>query len=191
MTLPVPSPASAHLGLARAEVAEREASGLVNAVPAAPSRTVGQIVLANVFTIFNLLLGALLVLVLVVAPVNDALFGVVLLANTAIGIFQDVRAKRTLDRLALLSAPRALAVRDGREVDLPVDRVVLDDLLVLRPGDQIVVDGEVVSAESLEVNESLLTGESDPVVKAPGDQVLSGSFVSSGGGRYRATRVAR
>ncbi|MBN2112790.1 MAG: HAD-IC family P-type ATPase [Acidimicrobiia bacterium] len=189
MTLPAPSPASTHLGLTRAEVAEREAAGQVNAVPTGPSRTIAQIIRANVFTLFNLLLGALLVMVLVVAPIQDALFGIVLITNSAIGIFQEIRAKRTLDRLALLSAPRARAVRDGREVDLPVDRVVLDDLLVLRPGDQIVVDGEVVSSDSLEVNESLLTGESDPILKKAGDQVLSGSFVSAGGGRCRATRV--
>ncbi len=189
MTLPAPSPASAHLGLSRAEVAEREAAGQVNAVPTGPSRTLWQIIRANVFTVFNLILGALLVLVLVVAPIQDALFGVVLITNSAIGIFQEIRAKRTLDRLALLSAPRARAVRDGKEADLAVDRVVLDDLLVLRPGDQIVVDGEVTAADGLEVNESLLTGESDPVLKQPGDPVLSGSFVSAGGGRYRATRV--
>jgi cation-transporting ATPase E len=189
MTLRAPSPASATLGLSRAEVAEREAAGQVNAVPTTPSRTVAQIIRANVFTLFNLVLGALLVLVLIVAPIQDALFGLVLFANSAIGIFQEVRAKRTLDRLALLSAPRAQAVRDGKEVDLPIDRVVLDDLLVLRPGDQIVVDGEVTATAGLEVNESLLTGESDPILKEPGDQVLSGSFVSAGGGRYRATRV--
>jgi cation-transporting P-type ATPase E len=189
MTLRAPSPASSQLGLARAEVAEREAAGQVNAVPTAPSRTVGQIVRANVFTLFNLLLGALLVLVLVVAPIQDALFGLVLVANSAIGIFQEIRAKRTLDRLALLSAPRARVVRDGKEVELPIDRVVLDDLLVLRPGDQIVVDGQVTADDGLEVNESLLSGESDPILKHPGDEVLSGSFVSAGGGRYRATRV--
>jgi cation-transporting ATPase E len=176
-------------GLTRAEVAEREAAGQVNAVPTGPSRTLVQIVRANVFTLFNLLLGAMLVLVLLVAPIQDALFGIVLVTNSAIGIIQELRAKRTLDRLALLSAPRALAVREGREVDLPIDRVVLDDLLVLRPGDQVVVDGEVVHSESLEVNESLLTGESDPILKEPGAQVLSGSFVSSGSGLFRATRV--
>jgi len=176
-------------GLTRAEVAEREASGLVNAVPTGPSRTLAQIITSNVFTLFNLLLGALLVLVLMVAPIQDALFGLVLVANSAIGIIQELRAKHTLDRLALLSAPRAAVVREGRERQIPMDRVVLDDLLVLRPGDQVGVDGEVLNAESLEVNESLLTGESDPILKTPGDQVLSGSFVSSGSGLYRATRV--
>jgi cation-transporting ATPase E len=179
----------ARYGLTRTEVAEREATGRVNAVPTGPSRTVAQIVGSNIFTPFNLLLGALLVLVLAVAPIQDALFGLVLVANSAVGIIQELRAKRTLDRLAVLSAPQAAVVREGREQQIPMDRVVLDDLLVLRPGDQVGVDGEVLHSESLEVNESLLSGESDPILKAPADQVLSGSFVSSGSGRYRATRV--
>ena len=179
----------ARYGLTRAEVAEREATGRVNTVPTGPSRTVAQIITSNVFTPFNLLLGALLVLVLIVAPIQDALFGLVLVANSAVGIIQELRAKRTLDRLAVLSAPRAMVVREGKQRLIPMDRVVLDDLLVLRPGDQVGVDGQVLHSESLEVNEALLSGESDPVVKAPGDQVLSGSFVSSGNGLYRSTKV--
>jgi cation-transporting ATPase E len=176
-------------GLTRLEVAEREAAGLVNAVPVGPSRTLAQIIRSNVLTLFNLILGALLVMVLLVSPIQDALFGLVLVANSAIGIIQELRAKHTLDRLALLSAPKALVVRDGRETELPIDQVVLDDLLALRSGDQVVVDGDVVHSDSLEVNESLLTGESDPILKQRGQQLLSGSFVSSGSGRYRATRV--
>jgi len=186
---PPAAPDPARPGLTRAEVAEREAAGQVNAVPTGPSRTLAQIMAGNIFTPFNLLLGALLVLVLAVAPIQDALFGLVLVANSGIGIIQELRAKRTLDRLALLSAPRATVVREGREQQIPMGGVVLDDLLVLRSGDQVGVDGEVLHSDSLEVNESLLTGESDPVLKVPGEQVLSGSFVSSGTGRYRATRV--
>ncbi len=184
-----PAPAPALTGLSRAEVAEREAAGQINAIPTGPSRTVAQIIRSNVLTPFNLLLGALLVLVLIVAPIQDALFGLVLVANSAVGIIQELRAKQTLDRLAVLSAPRATAVREGREVTIPMDQVVLDDLLVLLSGDQVGVDGEVVRSESLEVNESLLTGESEPVHKGAGEQVLSGSFVSAGSGLYRATRV--
>lgn len=176
-------------GLTAAQVADREARGLANTVPSGPSRTVGQIILSNVFTPFNLLLGALLVLVLVVAPVQDALFGLVLVANSGVGIIQELRAKRTLDRLTLLSAPRAAVIRDGRERQVAMDRVVLDDLLALRPGDQVGVDGEVLRSSGLEINESLLTGEADAILKGPGDQVFSGSFVSSGSGLYRATRV--
>ncbi|MDX1691355.1 MAG: HAD-IC family P-type ATPase [Acidimicrobiia bacterium] len=176
-------------GLRPAEVAERVAAGAVNVVPEGPSRTVGDIVRANVVTPFNLILGVLLVVVLVVAPPQDALFGLVLIGNSAIGIIQEVRAKRTLDRLALLSAPKAVVIRDGRTQQIEVSDVVVDDLVVLRPGDQVVVDGPVVRTDSLEVDESLLTGESDPILKEIGDEVLSGSFVSSGSGVFRAERV--
>jgi cation-transporting ATPase E len=180
----------AHLdGLTDAEVAERVARGQVNDVPATPSRTVWQIVRANVFTRFNALLGSLLVVILVVGPIQDALFGIVLIANAVIGIYQELRAKRTLDRLAVLTSPKARLVRAGRVLDAPVTTVVLDDVLELRPGDQVVVDASVLEASGLEVDESLLTGEADPVAKQPGDEVLSGSFVSAGGGRVRATRV--
>ncbi len=176
-------------GLTRREVAERVAAGQVNDVPAAPSRTVGAIVRANILTRFNALLGSLLVVILIVGPIQDALFGFVLIANAAIGIFQEVRAKRTLDRLAVLTSPHARIVREGQVRDAPVREVVLDDVLELQPGDQVVVDGEVVEASGLEVDESLLTGESEPVLKHPGDEVLSGSFVAAGSGRFRATRV--
>ena len=178
-------------GLTEAEVRERVARGEVNDVPAAPSRTVGEIVRANVLTRFNALLGALLVVILTVGPLQDALFGLVLVANSGIGILQELRAKRTLDRLAVLTAPKARVVRDGAVRELPVSNVVLDDVLELQPGDQVVVDGEVLDVQGLEVDESLLSGEADPVEKSPGSQVLSGSFVAAGGGRYRATRVGK
>ncbi len=155
------------------------------------SRTVGDIIRANIFTRFNMLLGFLLVVVLFVAPVQDALFGFVLVANASIGIVQELRAKRALDRLALLSAPQARVVRQGSVGDLAVNRVVLDEVLDLQPGDQVVVDGVVLVSAGLEIDESLLTGESDPVAKNPGDGVLSGSFVVAGGGRFRATKVGK
>ncbi len=178
-------------GLTAAEVAERVARGQVNDVPQAPTRTTADIVRANVVTRFNILLGALLVVVLLVAPVQDALFGIVLVVNTAIGIIQELRAKQTLDRLALLSAPKARVIRDGAPSEIPVNRVVMDDVLELQPGDQVVVDGVVEEAQGLEVDESLLTGESDPVAKEPSAGVLSGSFCAAGRGRFRATRVGR
>ncbi|HEX3298851.1 MAG TPA: HAD-IC family P-type ATPase [Actinomycetota bacterium] len=170
-------------GLSAADVAERGEHGDVNRVPAAPTRTVGQIVRANVFTRFNALLGAMLVLILIVGPLQDALFGLVLVANTLIGIVQELRAKRTLDRLTLLTAPTATVVRDGEPARVPPSAIVRDDVLALAPGDQVVVDGEVLVSDRLEVDESLLTGESEPVVKAEGDRVLSGSFVVAGSGR--------
>jgi cation-transporting P-type ATPase E len=176
-------------GLTLEQVAERRARGLVNDVAVVPSRTVGQIVRANVFTRFNALLGSLLVVILIVGPIQDALFGFVLISNASIGIYQELSAKRTLDSLAVLTAPRARVVREGQASEVPVDQVVLDDVLALQPGDQIVVDGEVLEASGLEVDESLLTGESEPVLKTPGDEVLSGSFVAAGDGRFRATRV--
>ena len=178
-------------GLTAAEVAERVADGRINDVPAAPTRTVAQIVRANVFTRFNAILGAMLAVILVVGPIQDALFGLVLIANAAIGITQELRAKRTLDRLSVLTAPKARVVRDGAEREVGVGEVVLDDVLEVPAGAQIVVDGELLTADGLEIDESLLTGEADPLVKEAGDGVLSGSFVVAGIGRYRATKVGR
>jgi cation-transporting ATPase E len=176
-------------GLTAAEVAERVAKGQVNDVPAAPTRTVAQIVRANVFTRFNAILGAMLAIILVVGPLQDALFGIVLIANAGIGIVQELRAKRTLDRLTVLTAPRARVVREGAIREVAVGEVVLDDVLDAPAGSEIVVDGEVLTSRGLEVDESLLTGEADAVDKSTGDEVLSGSFVAAGAGRYRATKV--
>lgn len=176
-------------GLSAAEVADREGRGLVNRVPRTRTRTVRQIVRANILTRFNALLGAMLTIILVVGPIQDALFGFVLVANALIGIAQEVRAKRTLDALTLLTAPRARVVREGRVMEVEVDRVTLDDVLDLVPGGQIVVDGTIVRSEGLELDESLLTGESEPVGKPPGGHALSGSFVSAGSGRMVATAV--
>jgi cation-transporting ATPase E len=182
---------AADAGLTRDEVAERVARGQVNDVPAAPTRTMSQIVRANVLTPFNALLGSMLALILLVGPLQDALFGFVIVLNSAIGIVQEVRAKRTLDRLAVLTAPKARVVREGEIREVPVGEVVLDDVLEVRAGNQVVVDGEMVSARGLEIDESLLTGESDAVEKVPGDRVMSGSFAVAGSGRYRATGVGR
>jgi cation-transporting ATPase E len=176
-------------GLSAAEVRDRVARGLVNDVPEAPSRTYAQIVRANVLTRFNFLLGSLLAVILVVGPIQDALFGVVLVSNALVGIVQEIRAKRTLERLALINAPKANVIRDGERREIEVGEVVLDDLLEIGSGDQMVVDGVVVDAFGLEVDESALTGESDPVGKRAGEELLSGSFVVAGSGTYRATRV--
>jgi cation-transporting P-type ATPase E len=178
-------------GLTGAEVAERVAAGLVNDVPAAPTRTLAETVRANLLTPFNFLLGSLLVVILVVGPLQDALFGLVLIANTLVGIVQELRAKRTLERLAVVGAPTARVVRDGVTQEVGVGEVVLDDLLVAGPGEQVVVDGEVRRASAAEVDESLLTGESEPVGKRPGDPMLSGSFVVAGTLAYQATKVGR
>ncbi|HEX6417046.1 MAG TPA: HAD-IC family P-type ATPase [Acidimicrobiales bacterium] len=176
-------------GLSGAEVAARVADGRVNRVPGGTGRSFGQIVGANVFTRFNALLGSLLVVILTVGPLQDALFGIVLVTNTAIGIYQEWRAKRTLDRLTLLTSPVVTVARDGARHDVRVEEVVEDDVVELARGTQIVADGHVLTAEALEVDESLLTGESLPLARAPGDSVLSGSFVTAGHGWYRADGV--
>jgi cation-transporting ATPase E len=183
----VPVPAVA--GLSSTEVAQRVREGRVNTAPAHPSRTVLQILRANVFTTFNALLGGLLAVILVVAPLQDATFGLILVINAAVGVVQELRAKRTLDRLAILAAPRATVIRDGTPRELDPSKLVVDDLLEVGPGDQVVVDGEVTEARSLEVDESMLTGEADPQPKARGDRLLSGSLVVGGSGRYQAQQV--
>jgi cation-transporting P-type ATPase E len=177
------------IGLTDAEAADRRARGLGNDVPETHTRSIAQIVRANVLTPFNFLLGGLLAVILVVGPLQDALFGLVLIANTLTGIVQELRAKRTLDRLTVLTAPKARIVRSGVPREAGVAEVVLDDILELRPGDQVVVDGEVMESIGLEIDESLVTGESEPVEKSAGDEVLSGSFVAVGSGAFRATRV--
>ncbi len=183
------TPDPAATGLTQREVEDRIRDGRVNLVPDAPTRTVREIVRANVFTPVNGIIGVMFVLIMIAAPGPDALFAGVVISNSVIGIVQELRAKRELDRLALLNAPRARVVRDGIEAEIGVSGVVADDVLVVGPGDQIVVDGEVIDSRGFEANESLLTGESDPVLKAPGDEVMSGSFVAAGSGRYRATRI--
>jgi len=176
-------------GLTAAAVAERVARGQTNVSDDRTSRTVAEILRANILTRFNLLLGVLLAAILVFGQPQDALFGIVLVANALIGIVQELRAKRTLDRLAVLHAPRAVVVRDGDDRTVATEDVVLDDLVVIRSGDQIVADGVVRSGDGLQIDESLLTGEAEPVDMAVGDRVLSGSFVVAGSGRYQATTV--
>ncbi|MDG2428019.1 MAG: HAD-IC family P-type ATPase [Acidimicrobiales bacterium] len=176
-------------GLTDAEVAERIADGRVNDVPAAPVRTTGEILRANVLTPVNAIMGALLVLILVAGFPGDALFAGVIISNSVIGTIQELRARRTLTQLAILSAPKARVVRSVGTIEVEVSDVVADDLLALIPGDQVVVDGTVLDGAGLEVDESLLTGEADPVDKFTGDEVLSGSFVSAGTGYFRATRI--
>ncbi|UGT60718.1 cation-translocating P-type ATPase [Nocardia asteroides] len=183
--------ADAATGLTVAEVEQRRSDGRTNDVPARASRSVREIVRANVFTRINAILGVLFVLVLSAGSPIDGMFGLLIVANSAVGIIQEVRAKRTLDELAIVGQARPRVRRDGVAAEVPPGEVVQDDLIELGPGDQIVVDGEVLEAELLEVDESLLTGEADPIEKKTGAEVLSGSFVVSGSGAYRATKVGR
>jgi cation-transporting ATPase E len=176
-------------GLTAAEVAARVAEGRVNAVPDAPVRSLGEIVRANVFTRINAIIGVLFVLILIAGHPQDSVFAGVIVSNSVIGIVQELRARKTLNELALLNAPKARVVRGGNAESIGLSQVVADDLLELQPGFQVVVDGEVVQSSALEVDESLLTGESEPIVKQLGDEVLSGSFVVAGSGHFRATRI--
>jgi cation-transporting P-type ATPase E len=180
-----------HAGLGEADVAARIRRGDVNTAQTRTSRSVREIMRANLFTRFNALLGGLLVVMLVVGPPQDALFGLVLIANLTIGVIQEVRAKFTLDRLAVLHATRVSVLRSGARTTIPVHELVLDDLIGLQRGDQVPVDGAVLSSDALEVDESLLTGESRPIVKPVGSALLSGSFVVAGTGLIRATAVGR
>ncbi len=181
--------ASSVTGLTAAQVAERQAKGQVNATAEQGSRSTAHILRANVLTRFNAIITVLLVIVLAAGDPADALFGLVMVINAVIGIVQELRAKRTLDRLSVLSAPRATVLRDGEQREIAVEEMVLDDVLLVARGDQVPVDGAVLGSEGLQVDESLLTGESDPVDKEPGDPLMSGSFVSAGAGRAVATAV--
>ena len=179
----------ADTGLSSAQVAERVSAGQINDPGRQPTRTFAQIARANVLTRFNAILGGLFVVIVIVGPLQDGLFGLVLVANSGIGIIQELRAKRTLDRLSVLNAPTARVVRDGALAQIPAARVVLGEVIDLAPGDQIVVDGLVLRSFGLEIDESLLSGEAEPVGKPPQARVLSGSFVVAGGGRIVAEQV--
>ena len=153
------------------------------------SRSYADIVWSNTFTVFNLILGSLFALMLALGSWRDALFGGVIVANALIGIVQEVRAKWTLERLALLVAPRARVLRDGAFVERRAEEVARGDLIRLEPGDQVVADGRVVESRGMSIDESILTGESIPVTKEPGDEVLSGSYCIAGSGEIAVEAV--
>src|SRR6185295_15938759 len=178
-------------GLTDAEVAQRVTEGKTNDVPTRAARSVSDIVRANVFTRINAILSVLLVIVLSTGSVINGAFGLLIIANSAIGIIQELRAKQTLDKLAIVGQAKPLVRRQSGTTALLPSEVVLDDVIEIGPGDQIVVDGEVLEENNLEVDESLLTGEADSIAKDAGDNVMSGSFVVAGGGAYRATKVGR
>lgn len=180
---------SAVQGLSTAEVAERVAAGQTNAFVQDTSRSVWSIVRANVLTLFNGIILACFIVLFAIGRWQDALFGFSAIANAVIGSVQEYRAKRALDRLALLNAPHARVMRDGSEAEIALDDVVLDDTLVLRAGDQVPADGVVAASRGLQVDESMLTGESDAVEKTEDDRVLSGSVVVAGEGTAVVDRV--
>jgi len=174
-------------GLSGAE-AERRLAAL-GEPPEPSSRSVASIVAANVFTLFNAVIGVFFVLILSLGLWADAIFGFIAALNSYIGIRQELKAKETLDALALLVAPKAQAIRDGQPVDLRADEIVPGDVVRVEPGDQLVADGEVIESRGLTMDESMLTGESDGIRKEARDEVLSGSFCLNGSGYYEVNAV--
>ncbi len=175
-------------GLSSAQVRERAQAGKINGDFNIPSKSIKQIFKDNCLTFFNFINIVLAAFVVAVGSFKNCLFLGVIICNTAIGIFQEIRSKRAVDKLSLISAPKASVLRDSKEEVIPVSEVVLDDLILLKAGSQICADSRVLSGE-LEVNESLITGESDPVTKREGDELLSGSFVVSGEAKTQAIRI--
>lgn len=177
-------------GLTSAQVEAKIAANQTNKTVDVPSRTIGDIIKTNTLTLFNALNAILAILVIIAGQPRNALFAFVIVANTFIGIFQELRAKYTLEKLSVLNTFQVPVVRDGQTVTIDTDEIVLDDIMKLSTGMQIAVDAIVRSGE-IEVDESLLTGEADPVLKHVGDELLSGSFVVSGSCDAQAIRVAK
>src|SRR5918996_601585 len=180
-----PSPAHGPPALGRAPSIGREAS---DCEPTS-SRSVASIVAGNVFTLFNAIIAGFFVLILALGLFADALFGLIAIVNSAIGIRQELKAKQVLDQLAVLVAPKAKVIRDRELVELRADQVVPGDVVRVEPGDQLVADGALVAARGLTLDESMLTGESDGVPKRKGDRALSGTFCLNGSGYYEVDAV--
>ncbi|MDX6601791.1 MAG: cation-transporting P-type ATPase [Solirubrobacterales bacterium] len=174
-------------GLSSATAAKRLRE--LGPVPENSSRSVSSIVAGNVFTLFNAIIGAFFVLDLGLGLYADSIFGLIAVINSYIGIRQELKAKRTLDELAVLVAPHAKVIRDGAVVSLLAEEIVPGDVIGVEPGDQLVADGEVLSTRGMTLDESMLTGEADGVRKEAGDRALSGSFCISGSGYYKADAV--
>ena len=166
-------------GLTNEQVQERIAEGKVNANENPNTRTYKQIIRENTLTFFNFLNLVLLVLVLFVRSYKNSMFMGIILINTVIGIIQEVRAKKTIDKLAILTESKTVVLREGKKWNISTEKLVIDDLIFLKTGDQVPADVKILEG-SVEVNESLLTGESDNLAKNPGDELFSGSFVTSG-----------
>ncbi|MDF2632351.1 MAG: ATPase [Caproiciproducens sp.] len=175
-------------GLSAEQVESRRQQGLINGTDEIKTKTVGQIIRGNLITPFNILNAILAGLILMVGSYKNLLFMGVIFSNILIGTFQEIRAKKTIDKLKLIAAPKAHVVRDSTKTSLPVSDLVLDDIMLLTTGNQVCADGVLVEGEC-EVNESLITGESNPIAKKIGDHLLSGSFVGSGSCSVRVEHV--
>ncbi len=175
-------------GLDREQVSARQKGGWANVSVKSPTKTEREIVRGHVLTFFNLIFFVLAAALVAVGSYKDATFLFIAVANTVIGIFQELRSKRTIDKLTLLASPRGTVVREGTEMSVPTDHMVRDDIAVFAAGDQISADA-VVRAGTVQVNEALITGEADPLEKKPGDALRSGSFIVSGSCRAQLTKV--
>lgn len=180
-------------GLTAEEVAERIKDGKVNGEQTVRTKSVAEILRSNILTFFNFVFVALAIILAFFVPdgiggLGNFGFLILIVFNTAVGIFQELRAKRTMDKLALLSAPKAHVIRDGKEEEIAIEQIVLDDITELSAGNQVCADGVIVDG-SCEVNESLITGEPDAILKTQGDRVMSGSFVVSGKARCQVEHI--
>lgn len=186
--IPLRYTADAKLGLTAEQVHLREQEDLFNYDTTVPTKSIGTIVRENICTLFNLINAILALAIISVGSYKNMLFMGVVLSNLCIGIFQEIRAKRTIDKLSLLHAAKATVIRDGQQLELPLQKIVLDDVLLLQNGNQAPVDCVILEGQC-EVDESFLTGESDAVYKKAGDTVLSGSIIISGTCRARADKI--
>ncbi|MDF7664771.1 HAD-IC family P-type ATPase [Bifidobacterium sp. ESL0745] len=177
------------VGLTSAEVQEQVAQGNINRIDTESSRSLGQIIRENVFTLFNAIIFVAMVLVLLTGQWKDAVFGLVIIINSGIGVFTEMRAKHTLDKLSILIASKSLVRRDGRDMEIEHEDIVLGDLLWLRSGEQVPADATIVHTWGLELDESMLTGESRTVKKGEGAEVYSGSNATSGMALVRVDAV--
>ena len=166
-------------GLTKEQVEQRIREGLVNTPVEPPSKTVPDIIKSNVFTYFNLVFTVIAVLLIIAGSFRDLTFLPIIIANTVIGIVQEIRSKSVLDKLTVLNAPKSRVIRGGSEMVIPSSELVLDDVVIFAAGNQIPADAEVIDGQ-IQVNESLITGEADEITKEPGAPLLSGSFVVGG-----------
>lgn len=180
--------ASAETGLTAEQVQQRIASGMANTPVKPPSKSVGAIIASNVFTYFNFIFAAIAVILLINGCYKDLTFMPVIIFNTLIGIVQETRSKKLLDKMTMLNAPSTLVIRGGTEQRVKSDMLVADDIVIFKAGDQIPADAVVVEGK-VSVNEALLTGEADEIVKVNGSELMSGSFIVSGSCKARLTKV--
>jgi cation-transporting ATPase E len=179
------------IGLTSIEVSQRIKDGKVNHIPKTPSRTISQIIRANLFTRFNAINFVLAAVIILAGSPKNAIFVGVIIVNTLIGVVQEVKAKYTLEKLSVISMAHAKVLRDGVKIEIPIEEIVLDDVLYLETGLQVLADADVLYSNGLEIDESMLTGEADAILKSQGKKLLSGSFVVAGEGYAVVTNVGK